>query len=634
MTGIRRWYIYLVTLVSLQALTWGLINLLQNLLVFSRRAGIASETDSLSWQIAIIIVTLPVFLVHWLWAQRLVGRDRAEQTSWVRGLYLHGTTISFLIPALNYSYDLLRLLFQLLIQGKSSPNYLQLTPGGEVLSYLLPILVLAPLLFYQYRLVAAELPTAVFLTTTRRWHHFGFAAGGVTMTAIGAIVLLQWLLKQFGGQTAVINTTSPLPAELARLVVGIPLWLFFWRQAQTLFPQSPAEAHSTLRKFYLYLIIFVVALTAVAAATGILAGILRSLLGLAPQGDIRDPIAMIVVTAALWFYHAKILQQDIQASQEQPKQATIRRLYWYLIAAIGLAAVLVGLGGNISVLIRSFSTAFVTQLREQLAWFTAALVAGLPVWLLPWRQAQLAAAHSGEIGQDEREDIVRKIYLYFYIFVATLTALGSAIYIVYRLVGLVLGSDSGNLGNDLPHAIAYGLIAVAVWLYHGAVLRQDSRLLEAPTLPDALRVALIGGESFAQPLLIALRQAFPFATLQTVSGNETPQSEVVLAEAELIIAPWPLADEDGGWETAVSHSPAPKLLIPMRQKGWEWVGVEPWNLDNIISETVQTAYQIVVGSPIKRQRTSLGTIISIVAGVLGLFILMMILISAFFNLLV
>lgn len=633
MTGIRRWYIYLVTLVSLQALTWGLINLLQNLLVFSRRAGIAAETDSLSWQIAIIIVTLPVFLVHWLWAQRLAGRDRAEQTSWVRGLYLQGIVASFLIPALNYSYNLLRLLFQLLIQGKSSPNYWQLTPSGEALSYLLPILVLVPLLLYHYRLVAAELPTAVFLTTTRRWHHFGFAAGGVTMTAIGAIVLLQWLLKQFGGETAVINTTSPLPAELARLVVGVPLWLFFWQQAQTLFPQSPAEAHSTLRKFYLYLIIFVVALTAVAAATSIFAGILRSLLGLDPQGDIRDPIAIIVVTAALWFYHAQILQQDIQASPEQPKQATIRRLYWYLIAAIGLAAVLVGLGGNISVLIRTLSTAFITELREQLAWFTAALVAGLPVWLLPWRQAQLVAARPGDAGHDEREELVRKIYLYFYLFVATMTALGSAIYIVYRLVGLVLGSDSGNLGNDLPHAIAYGLIAVAVWLYHGAVLRQDNRLQDTPTLPPSLRVVLVGGESFSQPLLTALRQALPFATVQAVGGSATSQPEAELAEAELIIASWPLAVEDKVWETAVSHTPAPKLLIPVRQPGWEWVGVEPWNLDHIISETVQAAYQTAVGSPIKRQRTSLGTIISIIAGVLGLFILMTMLISAFFNLL-
>lgn len=138
MTGIRRGYIYLVTLISLQALTWGLINLLQNLLVFSRQAGIASETNSLSWQIAIIIVTLPVFMVHWLWAQRLAAKDRAEQCSWVRGLYLQAIVASFLIPALAYSYNLLRFLFQLLIQGEQRINALQLTPGDEALSYLLP----------------------------------------------------------------------------------------------------------------------------------------------------------------------------------------------------------------------------------------------------------------------------------------------------------------------------------------------------------------------------------------------------------------------------------------------------------------------------------------------------------------
>ena len=636
MAGIRRGYIYLVSLVSLQALTWSLISLLHNIFVYGRGTGAVLETESLSWQIAIIIVTLPVFLVHWLWGQRLTRRHADEQTAWVRSLYLYAIIASFLVPIISNSLGLLQTLFQLLLKVETSRySFIRLSAGNAIVYHLIAITVLALFWFYHYHLVRERPHLAPnHLKLARSWYLFSFATVGLTMMSIAAISLLRWLLLQIG-ETAVIHSLNTLATDLAQLFLGAGLWVLFWQQAQHLFS---TEAESTVRKFYLYLIIFVTALTAVAAATGIFAGILRRLLGLAAEGDIREPISFIAITAPLWFYHAQVLQRDIRASQEQPKQATIRRLYWYLIAAIGLAAFLVGLGGNISVLLRSLSDAFLTELREQLAWFTAALVAGLPVWLIPWRQAQTAAALPGEQGHDEREAIVRKIYLYFYIFVATMTVLASAIYIVYRLVSLILGVENSQLSNDLPHAIAYGLMGVAVWLYHGAALRHDSRLTDVPVWPDSLRVAVVDKEDgrLGQPLLTALQQALPFATLQAVgfpavTTNSQPP-ETVIAEAELIVSPWPLLPDDDTYTTAVAHSPARKLLIPAPQAGWEWVGVDAWDLENIIDETVQASRQIAAGGVVKRHRTSIGTILSIVAGVLGLFILMSILLSSFFEL--
>ena len=639
MAGIRRWYIYLVTLISLQSLTWGIISLLRNLLVYGRLTGIAVETDSLSWQIAIIIVTLPVFLIHWLWGQRLASREDEEQSSWVRGLYLYGVMTGFLAPLAANSYSLLLALFRLLFNVEPPRySYPQLTPSNALLFHLIAIIILALLWFYHYRLIANNTEPNQPLTIVRRWYLYGFTIAGLIMTAVGSGMLLHWLLMQIG-DTAVINAVARLPAELARLAIGIPLWYIFWRWAQQLFVQSTAENQAALRKFYLYLIIFVSALTAVTATTTIFAGFLRSLLGLPSQGDIRDPLTLITITGILWLYHARVLQQDIRASQEQPKQATIRRLYWYLIAAIGLAAFLVGLGGNISVLIRSFSSTFLSELREQLAWFTAALIAGLPVWILPWRQAQTAAALPGDRGHDERGAIVRKIYLYFYIFVATMTVLASAIYTVYRIVSLILAADNTNLANDLPHAIAYGLMAIIVWLYHGAILRSDSRLTDAPEPPNSLRVAVIDEANgrLGYPLLDALQQALPFATLEAVGfqadalNGRSP--ETTLAEAELIISRWPMAPSEAAYATAVARSSAHKLIIPTQQAGWNWVGVETQNLDKIVNETVQASRQIAMGGTSRQDRYSIGTIISIIAGVIGLFILMSILLNLFFELL-
>jgi len=57
------------------------------------------------------------------------------------------------------------------------------------------------------------------------------------------------------------------------------------------------------------------------------------------------------------------------------------------------------------VIIRSFDVGFGSPLRTEVSWFTAAIIAGLPVWLLPWRQEQnraLETSPEGASGVDHR----------------------------------------------------------------------------------------------------------------------------------------------------------------------------------------------------------------------------------------
>ena len=228
---------------------------------------------------------------------------------------------------------------------------------------------------------------------------------------------------------------------LALLIVGLPLWLLFWSWAQRIFEsEADTERDSALRKFYLYAVIFIVAFAAVSNATLILQGILSRLLALSPEGDIRDPLSIIIVMSVLWAYHTSVLRHDglMVAQAQATSPLWVRRLYFYLVATIGLAAFLIGLAGCLSVLIRSLEQqALVIGLKDELTWFTSALIVGLPVWLLPWRQVQLVAIAEGVEGKEERRSIVRKLYLYFYIFVATMTVLIGAVYIVQQLLNLL-----------------------------------------------------------------------------------------------------------------------------------------------------------------------------------------------------
>ncbi|MCP4515475.1 MAG: hypothetical protein GY824_09635, partial [Delftia sp.] len=228
-----------------------------------------------------------------------------------------------------------------------------------------------------------------------------------------------------------------LKLQINFLLIGAPLWLIFWRWAQRLFDgPSAEERESALRKLYLYGAIFCGALGVVINAAIILAGAFRLVLGLSSQGDIRAPLPVIIVAALLWAYHALVLRDDVAKTREAPRQARVRRLYFYLVAAIGLSALLLGLGGNASVTIRSLDKGLGNEaLRGELAGFTATIIAGLLVWASHWRQVQERAVKPDLAGMDARRSTVRKIYVYLFVFAATMTVLFDAVFIVSKSLG-------------------------------------------------------------------------------------------------------------------------------------------------------------------------------------------------------
>jgi len=90
----RRLYIYLVSAISLQAFAWAIIDLLRSLLITPFNAS----SIALAMHIAIIIVSVPLYLIHWLWGQRIANRDREEREASIRTLYLYGMQAAFLGP--------------------------------------------------------------------------------------------------------------------------------------------------------------------------------------------------------------------------------------------------------------------------------------------------------------------------------------------------------------------------------------------------------------------------------------------------------------------------------------------------------------------------------------------------------
>ncbi len=647
MLTIRRLYIFLVCVVSLQAVAWATIALLQDLLI----SGGQSSITFIAFQIAVIIIGLPFFLVHWLWAQHLAGRDLDERASALRRLYLYGTLAAFLAPLVAVAFNTLAILLQLAFGGRpdNGVSLGQYSTADTLLRDLVALGSLGLLWFYHWRITAADAtaaPESGSAAAIRRLYVLSFSAAGIGLVTVGVISTLRWIMYYVGGGDIIgVRDISNLTDELTRLILGTVLWFSFWRWAQALFTGAGEEERaSALRKFYLYVIVFIAVLGVVSNAAFVLAGLFRSFLGLSPTGDIREPLSIIIGLGMLWAYHSYVLRGDSALAGEAPRQAGVRRLYLYLVAAIGFAALLVGLSGNVNVLIRAITESFAgDDLREQLAWCTAALIAGLPVWALPWRTAQSPASSAGAVGADERRSGVRKAYLYFYLFVATLTVLSTAVYIVYRLLSLALGAQiTGNLVSEVERAIAFILIAVGVWLYHGWALRSDGQLnrREQSRQLASLRVAVVddGEGRFGRAVLDGLRRELPGLTLdsigltpsaaETMGGTQDNIAEL-LANAGLIVGPWNItvSSSVGG---AVVASPARKLLAPIRVGGWDWAGVDRWNDVAMAGQAVLAVKQIAAGEEVKPVRLGAGAILGIVIAVLVLMILFAIPVLFFF----
>ncbi|MBI3741336.1 MAG: DUF3842 family protein [Chloroflexi bacterium] len=648
MVNVRRVYVYLVCLISLQTVTWALINLLRDLLTP------ASARTELALPIALIVIGLPLYLAHWIWAQRSASKDVEERGAVLRRAYLYTTLALLLLPALVNLNDLiltsLRVIFQIPIpRGFSStpPN-----PATILTNDITSIVILALVFAYHQwttfrdARVAPETETAGAI---KRFYILLMSAIGLSVTAFDAINLLRWLLYQFGAANA--PGASVLVELIASLVVWLPVWVVFWLWAQNLFRvDNLEERESVSRKVYLYLAVFIGILTAVSMATTLLAGFLRALLALRPSGDFRDPLSILIGAGLVWGYHSFILRRDAARAVEAPRQAGIRRLYLYLIAGVGLTAFLIGTSGIISVIIRAVAASFNSDLREQFAWFTAALLAGIFVWIVPWRRSQNIALETESSGREERRSIVRKIYLYVFLFGATMVVLFSAVYIVFRLLSVALGERFvGNLVSDLAHALAFSLIGVGVWIYHGATLRRDNALAKQEYAERfaATRVAVIddGDGQLGRALIQHLTRELPGIAIdpigltasaaQAMTSPSTPTIAERLNTAQVIVGAWTIAVASGTVTSeiarAVIASSARKLLIPMPSAGWEWAGISAWNLDAFAKQAARAVKQMLAGETIK-PTNPVATVVLIIAGLIGLCIFLQIL-SALLSLL-
>lgn len=581
MRTIRRIYFYAIALISLEVVLWGLISLLRTIFAQDMLFPTAS---TLAQGLALILVGVPIFLFHWLWAQRAAANDPEEQASTARAVFFYLVLLFTLIPVVQ---NLLALIDRTFIETVRLDRASALFGGSQSwLDNLIAILMNGVAAAYFWNLLRGiwpALPERENFADVRRLYRYLWLAYGLLMVIFGAQFVIRYLL--FLPEVAILGPAGHnlVINGISLLLVGAPIWLYSWKLCQDALVDE-LEQGSNLRLGALYLLSLAGVVVVLSAAGILLDVILKILLGESTTfarflREISGPISIGIPLGLVWAYYGDWFRREADSHHEPGRRAGIKRLYYYVLAPIGLAAAVIGLTLLLAFLIDLLllpNAVWGNLLRSRLSGALATLFVGLPLWLMAWRRMQAEALLEGEQGDLARQSLVRRIYLYLVIFAAVIGGMITAVSLAFLLLSAVLG---GSLPSDFLASVLNSLqvllVFVALLVYHIATLRRDGgraadliveRYREFPVL-----VFEHAESGFGQRVAEAItRQSADLPV--AVQEVEQPIPEGA-EEARVVVLPADLAlNPPEALRLWLNGYQGQRVVVPVPAQGWWWVG--------------------------------------------------------------
>ncbi len=479
MRTVRRLYFYAVAAISIEVVLWGLINLLRSIADQTVGGGV----DALAQAIALVVVGVPIFLFHWLWAQRNAAKDEEEKTSTVRALYLYGVLLGTLVPLVQ---NLLALLDRTFLDALHLGADNALVGGSQSWpDNLIAIGMNALVAAYFFNILRNEwktLPRVENFADIRRLFRFIWLYYSLVMMVLGAQQILSFMLSVppdvlgDSGRAQLIN-------GIALMVVGTPTWFYSWSLIQRSLADA-AETDSNLRLGVLYLLALGSVITVLSMAVALLGIFISQLLGLQltyPDlvHQIAGPVSIGLPLGVVWAYYGKVLNEHFASTPDPVRRSGMQRVQFYILSALGLGGAFLGVAALIKFMIDLLTggTLILTDaLRSNLAGTIALILAWLPLWLVSWRPMQREALGTDELGLHARRSVVRKAYLYLALFAGVIGGMGSAVALVFSLLRALLTgqTDSTFLATNLTD-LELLILFVVLLAYHLRVLRRDAR---------------------------------------------------------------------------------------------------------------------------------------------------------------
>ncbi|MGZ9224914.1 MAG: DUF5671 domain-containing protein [Anaerolineales bacterium] len=619
MKSIRRLYFYLVAFISIEIVLWGLVSQLRSI----EDDTVSGGADALAQALALILVGVPIFLIHWLWVQRASARDEEEKTASLRAVFLYAILLATLIPVVQ---NLLSFIDRSLVQlaGLGVSRAFRAFSEQTLADNLIAILMNGIVAAYFWNILRGEWATLSDkenFADVRRLYRYIWMLYGLLMTVFGAQQILRFIFSLPGdvlgelGREAAVN-------GIALLFVGTPVWIYSWRIIQDSLADR-AEMGSTLRLGILYLLALGGVITVITSAWAIVNTLLLSLLGQdMTLGDLTQriggPISIGVPLGAVWAYYGYWLNRHIEAAGDGVRQASMKRLYNYILAFIGLVVAFVGVATLFNFIIDTVTGSDILlsdSTRGSLATSISSLIVGLPLWLVMWRPMQAQALAPGEMGDHARRSVLRKTYLYLALFASVIGGMATAVGLVYQLIRIVLVGGTGSIVvNDLLNLTQLLFLFGVVLIYHLNVLRADGAST-ADALADkqsAFNVLVVdSGDGFVESVRAALMKFAPKAPVTVTAASGKPQGDF-----NAIVLNGSLAVDAPEWIRSFNGN---RIIVQDESNGLVWT--------DDAAQAAQSVQQLAEGQEIRRQKTGRSPwmiVVYVFAALFGLLLLMLV----------
>jgi hypothetical protein len=533
---VRRLYFYGVALISFITSLAALAILLTTLASLWLETGLSAQMRYMREAIAgsggALLVAVPIFLLHWGFVQRRV--DAAERRSGLRKFFLYAASLVAVGYALWYAFELIQGL-ALLALGRP-PHTVDIWPAIWLADVLVVAAATALHAYFHHVLVqdgdyGAENRAAGAI---RRLYQTLVGLGGLWLVifGVGGLIeaLVQWVLNPADLEWQRVDIAT----GLAQALLGAVVLRLNWQRWRAITVQHPQEAQSVLRRVYLYVAVVAGALAVLAPAGLLLNELLIRLFGqevwdITAWDAVATAVGFVPVGLVVWIWHWRYLEREAAAYGESRHGVTIRRVYYYAVAATGLTVLWFGAGDLVQALLDWLLALGRTVGGSDRIWVyplangLSLLAVGAPVWAYHWRTVESVARRDDRMGLEERASGPRKVYLYGVALAGALLILVYLAQVVYRLL-LVLMGDSGSalLGAETAEAIARSAISAALWTVHVLAIRKDGQQgTDAPPDEDAAvsRAALVARIAQLEADLAAAQR--DLAALDTASVVDT-----------------------------------------------------------------------------------------------------------------
>lgn len=503
--SVRRFFQYLLMSGLALGATNGLTGLLGRLLDPGRE--LVRDDALLALQLTLVLIALPLWaaLAWWTWRRQRADVAEVSSVGWL--FYLTFVGVISLVVAMVGWYRTLSPLV--------GPEPWQ--PDG-LAQALVWTLVWAGHHWWGHRVTPADrlvplrlLSSAIGLVT--------FAGGLVATTAPALREVLG-----LAGESMVGGSAPTILDGAVVLAIGAVVWGWSWLRDAVHLPRSTA---------WLGLVLLLGVggglLLALIAASTFGYDVLVWLVGDPAADSAREHFAAVPTQLActltgglLWWYHQEVLD-----TRRSGARTEVRRIYEYLMSAIGLAAAGAGLVMVLVTIVEALAAGsdLVVGGRAINALLGALvlLVVGVPVWLRHWRLAQAAREASPE---DEVGSPVRRLYLLVLFGVMGVVAVVALLILVNLVLRDVLegGLDVETL-RRVRFAVGVLVTTGLISAYHWNVFRTDREIVPAPTatVPHdparSQRALLLVGA--ADPSVVAALREATGAHVQLITRTDT-----------------------------------------------------------------------------------------------------------------